>query len=245
MRIYHYTSIDVLALILKNRTIRFTRLDNVDDPEEYGFEIDGLNPAKYTYVSCWTRNSIESIPQWLIYGNKRHGVRLSFDSDLFNIKENQVRNVKEWFTNEEMREWDYMIMPILNNRILYDIQYVTNPADYKKNIFVNINEETGIDMKEVGVYKKLDWAFQKECRYTIQAFPKNAKGTYNHLSFYLENNLYCSNKYIDIPIKETALNSIEIVLGPDTTEAERILVESLCYRFIGRNVIQDSVFKGL
>ncbi len=34
MEIHHYTSIENLALILKNKTIRFTRLDKVDDSEE-------------------------------------------------------------------------------------------------------------------------------------------------------------------------------------------------------------------
>lgn len=36
MEIHHYTSIENLALILKNKTIRFTRLDKVDDSEEAG-----------------------------------------------------------------------------------------------------------------------------------------------------------------------------------------------------------------
>lgn len=33
--LYHYTSIDSLALILKNRTIRFNSLINVDDQRKY------------------------------------------------------------------------------------------------------------------------------------------------------------------------------------------------------------------
>ena len=32
--IHHYTDIDTLALILANRTIRFNRLDRVDDTTE-------------------------------------------------------------------------------------------------------------------------------------------------------------------------------------------------------------------
>ena len=32
--IYHYTNIETLALILKNKTIRFNRLDRVDDISE-------------------------------------------------------------------------------------------------------------------------------------------------------------------------------------------------------------------
>ena len=87
MRIYHYTTIETLALILHNKTIRFSRLDTVDDPDEYGFEKDAHNPAKYTYVSCWTTNNKESIPQWVMYGNQKRGVRISLDSNLFEIEE--------------------------------------------------------------------------------------------------------------------------------------------------------------
>ena len=55
MRIYHYTNNDTLALILKNRTIRFNRLDNVDDLEEGKAESLGIKFCKYIFVSCWTK----------------------------------------------------------------------------------------------------------------------------------------------------------------------------------------------
>lgn len=55
MKLYHYTSIETLALILKHKTIRFSRLDRVDDPDEYSFKEDGITPAHYCYVSCWTK----------------------------------------------------------------------------------------------------------------------------------------------------------------------------------------------
>ena len=32
--LYHYASLDTLALILHNRTFRISRLDMVDDPQE-------------------------------------------------------------------------------------------------------------------------------------------------------------------------------------------------------------------
>ncbi len=58
--IYHYTNIDVLALMLKNRTLRFNRLDHVDDPEESNFISNGVNLGPYTFVSCWTEAKEES-----------------------------------------------------------------------------------------------------------------------------------------------------------------------------------------
>ena len=34
MKLYHYTSVNTLYYILKNKTIRFNRLDKVDDIDE-------------------------------------------------------------------------------------------------------------------------------------------------------------------------------------------------------------------
>lgn len=53
MKLYHYTTIDTLALILKNRTIRFNRLDKVDDLEEKVVSC-GVNLGQYIFASCWT-----------------------------------------------------------------------------------------------------------------------------------------------------------------------------------------------
>ncbi|WP_214653896.1 hypothetical protein, partial [Vibrio anguillarum] len=66
MKFHHYTTIETLALILDSRKIRFNRLTNVDDMEEadlYG----KYNIGRFLYVSCWTTNSIESIPLWNMY----------------------------------------------------------------------------------------------------------------------------------------------------------------------------------
>ena len=81
MKIHHYTSIETLELILKNRTIRFNRSDKVDDPDEIELEVNGLPFAKYLIVSCWSIEEEESIPQWGIYAGKSKGVRITLDSE--------------------------------------------------------------------------------------------------------------------------------------------------------------------
>ena len=81
MRIHHYTSIETLGLILKNRTIRFNRSVQVDDPNEIELEINGYPFAKYLLLSCWTLEEDESIPQWGLYAGKGHGVRITLNSD--------------------------------------------------------------------------------------------------------------------------------------------------------------------
>ena len=91
MKIYHYTSIEALAMILSNKTFRFGRLDTVDDPDEFSYKNTyGINPAQYIYVSCWSNNPNESIPQWKIYGNNQKGVRIALDNEMFPISYVQI-----------------------------------------------------------------------------------------------------------------------------------------------------------
>ena len=241
MRIYHYTTIETLALILHNKTIRFSRLDTVDDPDEYGFEKDAHNPAKYTYVSCWTTNNKESIPQWVMYGNQKRGVRISFDSNLFEMEEKGRH--KYIIQYKEQENNDYFIMPIIDNSLVRNISYVENVKSYYDNIFANINGQTGINFNEVGCYKSKDWEFQQECRFVIYAFPKNIDGHMFSPSYIIKNNIYPKVRYIDLPIKESIINSIEIVLGPMSSTADRIIVESLCERYgINKAIVSKSVF---
>lgn len=49
MKIYHYTSIQTLALILHYKTMRFNRLDRVDDIEEavYGSGPRNINMSQF------------------------------------------------------------------------------------------------------------------------------------------------------------------------------------------------------
>ena len=54
MKIHQYTSIDSLALILKNKTIRFKRLDKMDDIEEAALSNAGIHLGGFMFVSCWT-----------------------------------------------------------------------------------------------------------------------------------------------------------------------------------------------
>ena len=70
--LYHYTSLENLALILKNKTIKFNNLLYVDDMEEAETEDMGLF-GRFVYVSCWTMDSEESIPMWNLYTPNKIG----------------------------------------------------------------------------------------------------------------------------------------------------------------------------
>ena len=73
--LYHYTSIETLALILANKTICFNNLLYVDDSEE-AETFDMGKFGRFVYVSCWTSDEQESIPLWNLYTSDMHGVRI-------------------------------------------------------------------------------------------------------------------------------------------------------------------------
>lgn len=87
--LYHYSSIETLALILKNKTIRFNRLDLVDDPEECETKDFG-KIGRFFFVSCWMSDEEESIPMWKMYSNDLKGVRVKLPT--FPFKKYLINN---------------------------------------------------------------------------------------------------------------------------------------------------------
>ena len=80
--LYHYTSIDILALILQNHTIRLNPLNKMDDLQEQK-TADVENLGKFVFVSSWTSDDAESIPMWKMYTNPLSGVRIKLHKNPF------------------------------------------------------------------------------------------------------------------------------------------------------------------
>ncbi len=180
--IHHYTSINTLSLILKYKTIRFNRLDRVDDmseAESYG----DYEMGKFLFVSCWTDSSIESIPLWHMYTNGMRGVRISIDSDWMHYRElepdpkyNFIQSGKilapipfDKFFNDE-----YFILPNIFQRekLLRKVEYVDDPSIYfKKAIHIEKKENDQAEMKlgvnDFAIFKKKVWSFQEEVRFIL------------------------------------------------------------------------------
>ncbi len=241
MKIYHYTSIETLSLILDSKNIRFSRLDTVDDPEEYGFKYGDYEPAKHVFVSCWTTNQHESIPQWIIYGNNKHGVRIEVDDDLFEI--NRSEHFDSLPVSQSFRGKDIIIAQFPHQGFLSDIIYVDSPQNFYLNMFKNVNGKPAFDYKEIGLYKSNDWAFQKECRFKLIAFPKTIEAApLAMLDYVFENNRYIDMSFIDFPVKTNAFEGMKITLGPEVSKAEEIVVRSLCEKYLNMYEIQSSIF---
>lgn len=262
MKIYHYTSIETLALILANKTIRFNRLDKVDDLEEseYGISDANIKIGQYNFVSCWTKDDIENITLWGLYTQYK-GVRISLDEDMFVTYPSLGRaDIKSYFKDFELGS-DYMTTCVNNEAKLIDVEYVKDLKAINLEIG-KYQEDIGTGKSSLnysnkyGVYKREQWSFQKESRFKIHVLPitpnlqEEKEEPFIVLSKAMSSigdrmlqRKSISINHIDIPLKDEVFKEMEIMLGPQTTQADRIIVESLIHMFQVNSEVKNSVFK--
>ncbi|UOU98554.1 hypothetical protein MUU74_00965 [Chryseobacterium daecheongense] len=144
--IYHYTSIETLALILNSKKIRFNSLKNVDDINETQFsDENGINLSSHTLISCWTNNDEENLAFWNMYTPNMKGVRIKISKDLFNkysFMTDEVVNLDEntliqncLVQKNECFNKDYWIIPF--NNYFQEIEY-TNDENLLKPIILKM-----------------------------------------------------------------------------------------------------------
>ncbi len=80
--LYHYTSIETLALIFEHKTLRFSRLDGVNDPEEAS-TVDLPLASTLVFASCWTARDRETLAMWKMYTPNMQGVRIKLPNNPF------------------------------------------------------------------------------------------------------------------------------------------------------------------
>lgn len=249
--LYHYTNLESLALILKYKTIRFSRLDFVDDLEEV--ETGDMGKAgRFCFVSCWTEDSEESIPFWHMYTNDMKGVRIKLPSDPF-VKYNvQGEYVTGSFTSnfkyEQILRKDGTINSAWGNlltKVIYtDDENLLKPTIAYQDVQNNVK---GVNFNEIGKYKRSNWEFQKEWRYIIFIAPLTLK----EMQMQQECLIYerFKNGYnLDIDhyllnIDSSKFEKMEITLGPNTKDGDRIIVEALVNKFNPKAQIYDSKLK--
>lgn len=258
MRIFHYTSIHNLALILDSKAIKFNRLDLVDDLEEAQIEVpqSKIKLGMYEFVSCWTKDAKENIALWKIYTDNK-GVRISMDEDMFVTYESKNSSHSYFQSEWDMRDEGILITAMNNEAKLFDIEYTD---DFKEKVIETIHFkreretekqrmklELNYNPNIIGIYKSKQWEFQKESRFKIHVLPINNKCNDPIGS---ATKLICEGKTISrkeffIKLKDEAIQQMEITMGPHTTKADRILVDSLINKY-DLNSIQviDSSLKG-
>lgn len=248
--LYHYTSIETLALILRYKTIRFTSLASVDDLNEAKTEDYG-DIGRFCFVSCWTNMKEESIPLWKMYTSDMRGVRIRLPITPFKkykVSKGEHNNSEEFYSYINFKEHyscdgkGYNISPIDEKLFVFPIEYTNNkeylfPKVKSRKDTPNGYEET-IRTSEIGKYKEKVWEFQREWRYKLFIAPWTMKEAEDSKTVEDQINLFKRFKdyklpfdFYDLTLDENQFEDMEILLGPKTTVAEEIIVNALINKY--------------
>ncbi|MGJ0022438.1 DUF2971 domain-containing protein [Streptococcus dysgalactiae] len=235
--LYHYTTVETLLLILKNKTLRFKSLLFVDDPLEPTTSDFG-NLGKFKYVSCWT-DSPNSIPQWNMYGDNIRGVCLSisFDDpkDIFLTEKFSFPNSTEPIDVIPLLHPSKSNLIVTNNSyipILESVQYTNDPTLTTPSVVSTSDTHTSINLVSNGIYKTTEWSFQNEKRFSFQIFPltklmslKIMEESKGDPSLLLSSYSFVEPKeYFDLEINSTIFDKFTIIFGKRCSAEDKLKV---------------------
>lgn len=250
--LYHYTDLESLILILKNRTIRLKSLDQLDDKEESSFE-NFRAAAKYIFVSSWTEEEKESIPFWKMYTRDMHGVRIKLPLDPFKkcpyhgaqpFRKEQTAFVFS-SPSEQTGGVPYDIFPISEKSFFYPVEYTEDEKKLSCKLVDIEKEKQSLHLEKAGVYKRTAWDFQKEWRYRVAAIP--AAGNLSEQTWgekilleRLKSGYEIPMRYMDLELEDDSVEAMEIVAGPKMTEGEFEILKTIVAAYLPAARIEKS-----
>lgn len=263
--LYHYTNIDSLALILKNKTIRLNSLDKLDDLQEKE-TADMINYGQFFYVSSWTEDESESIPMWNIYTNIESGVRIKLITNPFKWYEETLSSIvarglkisrgstgiSTLLPLDELIKKGCFSTIFFTGDILRKIVYTNDKSKLYPSINKSDDSKIELELGSIGIYKNLHWSFQREWRYIIPFFPvkfhdrdsmqKNFHDMLTRVCSGIETQPFSC---FDLQIDEKAFFEMEITLSPKISTGNRELIVNTINRYNPKAKITDSELIGL
>jgi hypothetical protein len=246
--LYHYTSIETLALILKNKTLRFNRLDLVNDKDEAS-SLDIRSANTMVFVSCWTDESRESIPLWNLYTPNMRGVRIKLPVNMFNGRQSPkvferggaYLTVSDYYYEIKRQELR-MRMGGCSINGPNKVYYTDDPEYLKVRCIHKFDENhISLDFSDLGMFKKREWEYEQEWRFRIIGLIDSVISNDEISKVLLDLERYpILERYIDVPLDETVFEELEITLGPKTTEAEEIIISALVEKYAPNAQIHNS-----
>lgn len=268
--LYHYTNIESLALILKNRTIRFNSLDKMDDLQEQETG-DIKNAGQFCYVSSWTEDDIESIPMWNLYSSLDAGVRIKLRKFPFKEYENTIEalsavtktsvatsdgnSIKSIIPLTEILSKGFFSPQAMGKQdaILFKVEYTQDAEKLYPKLHSNKGEDSSLAFGKLGKFKNVYWSFQKEWRYILYFLPMNINQSPQNIFKNLQlmaNRLFLGLEkqpfpHYDMFIDDEAFFDMEITLSPKISMGNRTIVENLIDKYNPQAIIKDSTLLGL
>ena len=264
--LYHYTSIESLALILKNKTIRLNPLDKMDDLQE-NMTQDIKNLGRFIFVSSWTAEEKESIPMWKMYSDIKSGVRIALPANPF------MREYTKGKINKKPKNaWGYDVedddlytdtfldinklnrlgvipFEVITGDILKKIEYTDDIALLEPKLI----QDDSIIFDKLGIYKSTYWEFQEEWRYMLHFLATyTGENDEERAKFYrnLMDRIWAGTATLpilnfDLTIRDDAFSQMEILKSPKLSEGNSILLDSLVKTYNPTAKIYSSKLTGL
>ncbi|WHF51786.1 hypothetical protein QGN23_00565 [Chryseobacterium gotjawalense] len=255
--IYHYTSIETLALILEGKKIKFSSLENMDDLNESQFsDEDDINFSSHTLISCWTKNDEENLAFWKMYTPDMKGVRIKIPRHIFEnyifltddvvYVDPNTLIIESLVPKSECFNENYWIIPFKGN--LVEVVYTEDDDLLRPKIY---DKETElVSFSKVAKYKSTIWQFQQEIRFKLTVLPTKDKNgnnlnPLNDFKRIMHEKIRAPFAHYFLEMRNEAFEKMEITLGPKCTLAEEIIVQSLLDKFNPNAKIEQNKFKGL
>lgn len=242
-RLYHYTSVDSLLMILKNGTLRFNNLTTMDDPEEAKSQ-DSYNAGRWVFTSSWTtlRDNKKMFQKYGLSGN---GVCVSLpEYPFYTTLGNPFQRNKQFMNSAFVDPFDFTkgIETYIEkyNLVFYPSKVEQIDVKYTGDeslLYPQISNRTINGMSyfddQLGIYKDLKWEYQNEIRYRLRPtmmndlhWPQNEQD-FNQMmidTIYTKISEDCPISYIDIPIK---LRNIGIIFGSKLNDNKKVEIKSM------------------
>ena len=267
--LYHYTSIETLALILKHKTIRFNSLDKMDDLQEQE-TADLKNIGQFCYISSWTDDPTESIPMWNMYASLNRGVRIRIRKNPFKVYENTASELskvsfcpvtdssegkpfKTIIPLTEMFSSGFMSIQAMTMDLLHKVEYTNDKEKLYPRLLHHSGDTFSISTGQLGKYKNLHWEFQNEWRYIMVAMPLNLNQPVkesmiefqqiaNKMRLGLEKQPF---PYYDMKLSDESFSDIQITISPQISAGSRIIVENLIEKYCPSAALNESCLVNL
>jgi hypothetical protein len=241
-KLYRYTSLDKLALILKNKSIGLTPLEYLDDKVE-SMTKDLGSFGQDIFVSCWTSIEEEMLPFWKMYTKNMDGVRIGLNAPFFKTEKKEIVTINDKSIEVSKHYMPFKKKPgdigmILSSELV-KITYTDNEEELKPKVLLVDTEKTKYyEYGNMGKYKKILWKFQKEWRVRI-IIPDPLIFNGNHKKKKELNN---QRFYIEIDID--AFPKMEIMLGPKSKEGDMEILKTLTKMYNPTAIIKKSDLTG-
>lgn len=259
--LYHYTTVESLALILKNRSIRFKSLDQMDDLQEC-MAADLKKAGQFIFVSSWTKLSEENIAMWNMYATLNAGVRIKLRANPFKshpvkpelygcvIKSENYEGEPCLIPLEFMVEKNFLSRSAIHGNILKKVTYTQNTNKLYPKIFEPNDSIGRLNLNKLGLHKNKGWTFQKEWRYIFEIIPvkdmpikkDDIKNTFEAIHYDYAVQPF---SFYDMEIDNDAFNEMEIVLSPKISKGNETIVELLRDKYNPSSKIIESTLSGL